>query len=182
MPGLSIFAPHFSNINIHPSDELFKLNEIKNFIYNKTNKTTYNTNFDTRLSVQELEKDFPGLKVLTCSVDVTVKTQVDAAFDRIQKTFGPIDVLMSNAGYVPSGADPVSITDVGDSWATFEINVKGAMLVAQAFSRTARESEAVVVDTSSIVAILPPWPSVSGSLCMELSSSMRVLTSCPQPL
>ncbi|KAH7311352.1 putative short-chain dehydrogenase [Stachybotrys elegans] len=122
-------------------------------------------------TAKELESNFPGLQVLTYSVDVTVKAQVDTAFDFVHSKFGPIDVLMSNAGYVPTGLDPISKLDVEDVWTAFEINVKGSLHVAQAFSRTSRESGAVVVDTSSVVAVLPPWPGAVGYTSSKLASA-----------
>jgi NAD(P)-dependent dehydrogenase (short-subunit alcohol dehydrogenase family) len=107
---------------------------------------------------------------LVCSTDITVKAQVDATFDSVHGKFGSIDVLINNAGFVPSGADPVSTLDMNDTWAAFEINVKGSLHVAQAFSRTASET-AVVVDTSSVVAVLSPWPGSAGYTSSKLASA-----------
>lgn len=68
--------------------------------------------------------------------------------------FGPIDILINNAGYISSGT--VSDMDPDDSWTAFEIHVKGSILVSQAFSRTKNERQSFVVETSSIVIAVPP--------------------------
>jgi NAD(P)-dependent dehydrogenase (short-subunit alcohol dehydrogenase family) len=106
-------------------------------------------------TAQALEAEFPSLKVLCCTADVTNKGNVGAAFDSVVKEFGPIDVLISNAGYLP-GAGNVSNLDLDDAWAAFETNTKGSFIVAQAFARTACKERAFVVDISTALVHMPP--------------------------
>ena len=124
-----------------------------------------------RDTAQALKVEFPALQILSCQVDVRDKAQVDEAFASVAKSFGSIDIFLSNAGYVTSGNAPVSELDVDDTWMAFETHVKGCIHVAQAFSRTANKSSAVVVDTSSIVAVLPPWPGAAGYTASKLAAS-----------
>ena len=122
-------------------------------------------------TAQALKVEFPNLEILSCKVDITDKAQVDEAFSSVAKAFGSIDIFLSNAGYVPSGYAPVSELDVDDTWRAFETHVKGCIHVAQAFSRTANKSSAVVIDTSSVVAVLPPWPGAAGYTASKLAAS-----------
>ncbi|KEY68303.1 hypothetical protein S7711_07050 [Stachybotrys chartarum IBT 7711] len=104
----------------------------------------------------DLESEFAGLEVLVTSADVTNEAEVDAAFKKASKQFGPIDILVNNAGYAPTfGA--ITELDVAEAWIAFETNVKGSLLVARAFERAANKMEAIVIETSSIVAIMPPY-------------------------
>lgn len=121
-------------------------------------------------TAKDLEKEFPGLRVLTYIADVSNKAQVDACFDSVAKEFGPIDVLINNAGYVTAAAT-VNELDIDDAWTAFETHTKGSMIVAQAFGRTARKSEAFVVETSSIVAILPAFPGSAAYTASKLAAT-----------
>lgn len=120
-------------------------------------------------TAETLETDFPGLRVLPCSADITVKDQVDSAFNKIAEEFGPIDVLISNAGYLTGGS--VGDLDPEDAWTAFEIHAKGSILVAQAFSRTKNEKTSYVVDTSSIVVAIPPWPQAAAYTASKLAAT-----------
>jgi 2-hydroxycyclohexanecarboxyl-CoA dehydrogenase len=61
------------------------------------------------VSEQALERESAelgkaGAKVLPCKVDVTVRSQMDAAYAAIRKELGPISIVIANAG-VSSAAD-----------------------------------------------------------------------------
>lgn len=104
-----------------------------------------------------------ALEILTLVADITDKAAVDAAFAKTKATFGHIDVLISNAAYLP---DILLIKDcpVDEWWSGMEINVKGSLILAQALLAnldTSIEKETVVVDVSSPPAHLPPWPKLS---------------------
>ncbi len=49
---------------------------------------------------QEIEAEYPGVKVLPLKCDVTVESQIKEAVDKIIETYGKIDILMNNAGVV----------------------------------------------------------------------------------
>jgi NADP-dependent 3-hydroxy acid dehydrogenase YdfG len=65
-------------------------------------------------------------------------------------------VFVDNAGYIST--EPVTELDSEDAWAVFETNMRGSIYTARAFARTARKDNAVVIDVSSIAAIMPPIP------------------------
>ncbi|KAI7970109.1 hypothetical protein EIK77_001499 [Talaromyces pinophilus] len=120
-------------------------------------------------TAKELENSFKDLKVLTCAADVSKKDQVDAAFDLVAKEFGPIDVFVDNAGYMTT--EPVTEMDSDGAWAVFETNMRGSIYTARAFARTARKDHAVVIDVSSIAAIMPPMPGGASYSASKLAAT-----------
>lgn len=72
---------------------------------------------DRLISTQALlQTEFPAVKVLYFSVDVTDKAGVDAAFKDIHAQVGEIHVLIANAGYrmyKPPAVFPISHESVG---------------------------------------------------------------------
>ncbi|GJE98166.1 SDR family oxidoreductase [Phanerochaete sordida] len=72
------------------------------------------------------------LEVLTAQVDVTNEAQVAAAAKQVEATFGRVDIVVNNAGYLEPYnfiADTVS----AEWWRGFEINVQGTYFVTRAF-------------------------------------------------
>ncbi|GAM40779.1 short-chain dehydrogenase [Talaromyces pinophilus] len=120
-------------------------------------------------TAKELENSFKDLKVLTCAAGVSKKDQVDAAFDLVAKEFGPIDVFVDNAGYMTT--EPVTEMDSDGAWAVFETNMRGSIYTARAFARTARKDHAVVIDVSSIAAIMPPMPGGASYSASKLAAT-----------
>jgi NAD(P)-dependent dehydrogenase (short-subunit alcohol dehydrogenase family) len=81
---------------------------------------------------QELEAQHPALKILTFVADITDQPAVQHAFETTKKIFGPVDILIGNAGYMPDAA-PLATTDL-DKWMTgLDINVRGNLILYQAF-------------------------------------------------
>jgi rhamnose utilization protein RhaD (predicted bifunctional aldolase and dehydrogenase)/NAD(P)-dependent dehydrogenase (short-subunit alcohol dehydrogenase family) len=71
-----------------------------------------------------------GVKGLAVACDVTDDASVAAAFEQVARAYGGLDVLVSNAGYAPSGR----IGEVSDQVlrASFEVNFFGHQRVARA--------------------------------------------------
>ena len=99
---------------------------------------------DTKASFQQ---KFPHVEIFTASTDVTNKSQVDAAFSKFLENGKKIDVLVSNAA-VAGPADPIAEVDSDKFVNTIDTNVKGSLLVAQAFLRHAA-TDAVAIDVNS---------------------------------
>jgi NAD(P)-dependent dehydrogenase (short-subunit alcohol dehydrogenase family) len=72
-----------------------------------------------------------GGRALACAGDVTSPAAVQKMLDEVLERFGPVDLLVSNAGMAgPLG--PVSEAEPFEWWRTFEVNVRGAFLCARA--------------------------------------------------
>ena len=110
----------------------------------------------TLLSAKEdIESAHKGVKVLTFVADVTDAKAMDAAFT----STGKVDVLVHNAGYLPQLV-LIAQSDIQDWWSGFEINVKGAYIVTQAFLKVAA-SDATIVDLTTGMVHLPALPRYS---------------------
>jgi NAD(P)-dependent dehydrogenase (short-subunit alcohol dehydrogenase family) len=100
---------------------------------------------DTKASI---ERDFPGVEVFAAPTDVTKKTEVDTAFAQFIGD-GRLDVLVSGAAMIGplesvADVDPEKFVD------SVELNLKGALYVAQAFLRhAARDAVAVEINSSA---------------------------------
>lgn len=71
-----------------------------------------------------------GRQAVVCQVDVSNRTQIDAAAEKVRKHLGPISILVNNAGISPE-KDFVEITE-RDWDQVFDINMKGMFFCTQA--------------------------------------------------
>jgi NAD(P)-dependent dehydrogenase (short-subunit alcohol dehydrogenase family) len=110
---------------------------------------------DTKASI---EHNFAGVEVFVTPTDVTKKSEVDAAFAKFVGN-GKIHVLVSNAA-MTGPHDPVRDVDPDKFLDGIQQNLKGALLVAQAFLRYAA-SDAVAINVSSSAAHLNFGPGFS---------------------
>ncbi|KAL4799753.1 hypothetical protein BDV19DRAFT_385042 [Aspergillus venezuelensis] len=104
---------------------------------------------------ESIENEFPETKIFIASADVAKKVEVDDAFEKFitsLSTSAKIDVLISNAA-TTGPHDGVATVDPEPFINTVNINLLGALHVAQAFTRYAADN-AVVVNVSSNAAHL----------------------------
>ncbi|MCJ1377273.1 hypothetical protein MMC17_000365 [Xylographa soralifera] len=80
----------------------------------------------------------------------------------------PIDVLVSNAGYLSEHV-PVAASPLDDYWHAFEVNVKGGIIVAQAFLNGAAAASATFINVTSGVCHIPYIPGYSGYAASKLA-------------
>ncbi len=78
---------------------------------------------------------------------------MESAFQETKSQFGPVDVLVSNAGNM-SEPSQIGKADVGGWWKGFEVNVKGALILTQTFLANCSE-KAVLVNVTSGGAHIP---------------------------
>ncbi|PTD07222.1 hypothetical protein FCULG_00007172 [Fusarium culmorum] len=62
------------------------------------------------------------------TADVTDVDTVEVAFKQATEVFGHVDILIQNSGYLDDHRS-VSDSDLDDYWKTFEVNVKGGLIV-----------------------------------------------------
>lgn len=117
-----------------------------------------------RLAKNTIEALHTGTTVLTFVADVTDQKAVDDAFNAVGRK---VDILIHNAGYMPDPA-PIAEAELKDWWSGFEINVKGAFIVVQAFLKVAA-ADAVVVDVTTGIAHSASFPGFSGYGTSKLS-------------
>jgi NAD(P)-dependent dehydrogenase (short-subunit alcohol dehydrogenase family) len=113
---------------------------------------------------------FPGTKIVTLSTDVTDMASVNTAFGEILKAFGRIDVLVNNAGAI-STFTAAATSNIADWWTAYETNVKGSMIVAQAFLHTARKDSFLLNITTGLVHMPVVIPAMSSYVSSKLAAA-----------
>lgn len=96
----------------------------------------------------------PPPQVLKLQLDVVDKDSVRKAAQTVAKEFGDdgLDILVNNAGWLES-RHPIGEADPDEWWYTFEVNVKGVFLVANAFmSLVLKSREKTIVNITSLAA------------------------------
>ncbi|GJE98180.1 SDR family oxidoreductase [Phanerochaete sordida] len=73
-----------------------------------------------------------GLEVLAVEADITKNDQVVAAAKRAEATFGRVDIVINNAGYLEQ-YNFIADSEPDEWWKTFEVNVRGTYQVSRAF-------------------------------------------------
>lgn len=89
-------------------------------------------------------------RVLKINLDVTDHASVKSAARQVEETFGRLDILINNAGYL-SSFDPVADTDPTDWWVNWEINIRGVYWVTrEILPLLLKGGEKTIVNISSI--------------------------------
>lgn len=98
----------------------------------------------TLLSTKKaVEAQYPGVSVLALTADITDQKAVNAAFATTKNTFGPVDILVSNAGSLPAIL-PLATTPIDEFAEALNINVVGSLIIAQAFLANAAENPTLI--------------------------------------
>ncbi|RDL41956.1 Uncharacterized protein BP5553_01935 [Venustampulla echinocandica] len=105
---------------------------------------------------ESIEAQHPGAKVMALVADIVDRTAVHAAFDEVKIILGPIDIVVSNAGHMPSGSS-ISTADVDEWFHGMEVNVKGNLILAQAFLANAAKKP-VLINVSAAGVHIPALP------------------------
>lgn len=99
---------------------------------------TVSTLQDTAVEIQKASDG--KTEAFVCTADIMLRDQVQAAMDSAVQHFRRMpDVLVNNAGGL-FGVGSVTDVDIDEFWKAFELNVKGPLIVAQCFLRTAKAS------------------------------------------
>lgn len=107
---------------------------------------------------------------LAVALDVTQPRSIEDSFDRAERAFGAVDVLINNAGIaIPKPA----LETTPEEWdAVLETNLRGAFLVAQAFARrlVKRNAGGCIVNVGSVLG-----ERVAGSVASYAASKAGLL-------
>ena len=97
---------------------------------------------------QDIERNYPNVKVLTAQVDVTKREQVKQSVQQAERTIGPIDILINNAGVFPLNLMKNLKEDEWDM--TIDINCKGVLNgIAAVLPNMMARKTGIIVNISS---------------------------------
>ncbi|KAI9878061.1 MAG: hypothetical protein M1830_002040 [Pleopsidium flavum] len=121
---------------------------------------------------KNLESTNPKSKIHIFAADVVDSKTIDETFAKIHETIGPIDILVSNAGYAPE-LTSISESSLTDWWRGFEVNVLGAFIVTRAFLKTAATNP-TLINISTAITHLPAIEGLS-SYSSSKEAFLRVM-------
>ncbi|RFU36003.1 hypothetical protein B7463_g320, partial [Scytalidium lignicola] len=122
---------------------------------------------------KEIESKYPGVKVLTFVADIADKDSTFKAFAGTKEAFGPIDIFISNAAYL-SAPQKIKDADIDDYMKGAEINIKGTLIVSQAFLANAAENANYLsISTAGIHVPAVPF-GISGYVSTKLAAAKIV--------
>ncbi|MDI3385093.1 2,3-dihydro-2,3-dihydroxybenzoate dehydrogenase [Streptomyces sp. B-S-A8] len=120
--------------------------------------------------IKRLADDVPDGRVLARELDVTVASAVDALVDDVERTVGPLDILVNVAG-VLRPAPVVELTDA--DWAeTFAVNTTGVFHTSRAAARRMGERRAGCIVTVGSNAAGVPRSSMAAYAASKAAATM----------
>ncbi|KAJ4315870.1 hypothetical protein N0V84_008139 [Fusarium piperis] len=122
-----------------------------------------------------VETAFPGTKVLVIVADINHMEQVDEGFNKIDQTFGKIDVFVNNAAFLPVPKPLLSSDlDIQDCWTAFSTNILGTLHCVRAFANHAA-GEACLVNISTAVSHIPPLEAGAAGYSASKAAASKLL-------
>ena len=107
---------------------------------------------DITAAVSELEQGAPG-RVVSVIADVTRSADVDRIFRAAEEAFGPVDILVSNAGFIVSKSAHETSEDEWDS--VMNANAKSFFMMSKrALPAMMTRGEGSIVATGSISSVV----------------------------
>lgn len=94
-----------------------------------------------------------GIAALALTCDVTDRVQVEAAMSEVRRAFGPVNVLINNAGIVHRSAFAETAPDVFRR--VMDVNLFGALHCTQACLNDLVATKGLVIAISSIAGLAP---------------------------
>jgi NAD(P)-dependent dehydrogenase (short-subunit alcohol dehydrogenase family) len=120
----------------------------------------------------DLEKSGSS-KVLTIQADVADEAALNTAFEKIEKEFGKVDIVVGNAAYLPH-ASPAATSDVADWWKGFEVNIKGTLLLFRAFMAHKSDNSPTFISLNTGAAHAGVFPTMSGYAASKTGQAMLI--------
>jgi NAD(P)-dependent dehydrogenase (short-subunit alcohol dehydrogenase family) len=112
-------------------------------------------------TANSLSSTFAALKILTFTADISSSSDVASVFSSIKEKLGPIDILVSNAAYLPNMTGLAEYEE-SELMKGFETNVKGNLNLAQALLKNSVESP-TLVHVSAAAIHIPPFQKGMGA-------------------
>jgi len=116
-----------------------------------------------------LEAEYPGIKIITIVADITDAAAVNKGLAETKEKLGPIDILISNAGYLPTAA-PLDTADITEWARGYEVNVLGNFILIQAFLANKATSGATIVNVSTAGIHFGAMPTMSGYAVSKMAA------------
>jgi NAD(P)-dependent dehydrogenase (short-subunit alcohol dehydrogenase family) len=99
----------------------------------------------------QIDAAYPKTSFRYFVASVSDATAIKNVFESINR---PIDILVANAGYLPTTAK-VTNMDIDDFWEAYETNVKGSVILAQLFAKYSSKTDPVFVSVNTGIAHFP---------------------------
>ncbi|KXH43071.1 short chain dehydrogenase [Colletotrichum simmondsii] len=108
----------------------------------------------------------PDVQVRLHGDDISDANALKSVMDETGSTFGQIDIVIHAAGVLPA-LGPISTMPVEELWKALEVNIKGALNVAQSLLATGTSekragSKPVLVTLNTAGMLMPPIPGMGG--------------------
>ncbi|KAL6242195.1 hypothetical protein RBB50_010743 [Rhinocladiella similis] len=122
-----------------------------------------------------------GAKVLCYEADITSPSRIHEVFNDSLDVFGGIDVLVNNAGYLPTPQVFDKTSSLDDFWQGFEVNVKGGVTVTLQFLKSAKPDSTIINISSGAahVSFYDGYASYSASKLALMRIMEFVQNECP---
>jgi NAD(P)-dependent dehydrogenase (short-subunit alcohol dehydrogenase family) len=120
--------------------------------------------------------------VRTFTADVLDAKAIGEVFSTVTSEIGRISILVNNAAYLSEHV-LVAQSPLVDYWHGFEVNVKGSLIVTQAFLNCAAAHAATLINVTSGAAHIPYIPGYSGYAASKLALvKIMDYVQCENPL
>ncbi|KAL3427800.1 hypothetical protein PVAG01_01309 [Phlyctema vagabunda] len=122
---------------------------------------------------KEVETAYPKAQIYTAVADIADAAAVEKAFAETEKVLGKIDIFISNAAQLP---DPgvIAKADVENWFSGFVVNVKGTVILAQAFLKHAAEHPTLVHVSTGAIHVPPMESRVSAYVTSKLAAQSTI--------
>jgi NAD(P)-dependent dehydrogenase (short-subunit alcohol dehydrogenase family) len=124
-------------------------------------------------SKAEIEKVSSSTKVNYAVADILQVADLTFAFEKFHSSFGKIDILVSNAGFL-NKPSKISSVDSDDWWKAMEINVRGTFNTIRAFLPLASLQPTLPNITSGVVHLPSKLPGMSAYAASKVGNAKLV--------
>nr|ADE76833.1 unknown [Picea sitchensis] len=107
-------------------------------------------------AINNLASSGDGVRAIVCKADVAEPSQVAQLFDTAEHAFGPLHIVVNNAGVTDSKYPTLAQTSDEDWDRIFQVNCKGAFLCSrEAAKRVVRGGGGRIINMSSSLVGMP---------------------------